>query len=75
VVKYIGECRELGISVQPPDVQISGSAVYAPARRAGDSFGLAAVKNVGGNAIESILKARDGSWRAVQELLGVLREG
>ena len=25
VVKYIGECREIGISVEPPDVQISGA--------------------------------------------------
>jgi DNA polymerase-3 subunit alpha len=60
VVKYIGECRELGISVQPPDVQISG-AQFTPCV-SGDGqairFGLAAVKNVGGNAIESILKAR-----------------
>ncbi|MGD0734238.1 MAG: DNA polymerase III subunit alpha [Terracidiphilus sp.] len=56
VVKYIGECKELGIEVQPPDVQISGAQFtpYGEAIR----FGLAAVKNVGGNAIESILKAR-----------------
>ncbi len=56
VVKYIGECKEMGISVEPPDVQISG-AQFTPH---GDAirFGLAAVKNVGGNAIESILKAR-----------------
>ncbi len=30
VVKYIGECREIGISVEPPDVQISG-AQFTPA--------------------------------------------
>ncbi|MGD0731171.1 MAG: DNA polymerase III subunit alpha [Terracidiphilus sp.] len=56
VVKYIGECREMGISVEPPDVQISG-AQFTPHGEA-IRFGLAAVKNVGGNAIESILKAR-----------------
>jgi len=46
----------MGISVEPPDVQVSG-AQFTPH---GDAirFGLAAVKNVGGNAIESILKAR-----------------
>jgi DNA polymerase III subunit alpha len=56
VVKYIQECREMGISVEPPDVQVSG-AQFTPH---GDAirFGLAAVKNVGGNAIESIIKAR-----------------
>jgi DNA polymerase III subunit alpha len=56
VVKYIQECREMGISVDPPDVQVSG-AQFTPH---GDAirFGLAAVKNVGGNAIESIIKGR-----------------
>jgi DNA polymerase-3 subunit alpha len=57
VVKYIGECREMGIAVEPPDVQSSG-AQFTP-HGAAIRFGLAAVKNVGGNAIESILKARE----------------
>ncbi len=56
VVKYIGECREMGIRVEPPDVQVSGEQ-FTPHGEA-IRFGLAAVKNVGGNAIESILKAR-----------------
>ena len=56
VVKYIGECREMGIKVEPPDVQLSG-AQFTPHGEA-IRFGLAAVKNVGANAIESILKAR-----------------
>jgi len=56
VVKYIGECREINISVVPPDVQIS-AANFTPM---GDSirFGLAAIKNVGHNAIDSIITAR-----------------
>ncbi|HWE84858.1 MAG TPA: DNA polymerase III subunit alpha [Terracidiphilus sp.] len=56
VVKYIAECKDMGIAVEPPDVQVSG-AQFTPH---GDAirFGLAAVKNVGGNAIESILSAR-----------------
>ena len=61
VVKYIGECRELDISVEPPDVQISG-AQFTPVidgEKQAIRFGLAAVKNVGGNAIESIMKARE----------------
>ena len=57
VVKYIGECREMGIAVEPPDVQASG-AQFTP-HGAAIRFGLAAVKNVGGNAIESIMKARE----------------
>ncbi|HEX7728510.1 MAG TPA: DNA polymerase III subunit alpha [Terracidiphilus sp.] len=57
VVKYIQECREMGIAVEPPDVQVSG-AQFTPHGQA-IRFGLAAVKNVGGNAIESIKKARE----------------
>jgi DNA polymerase III subunit alpha len=68
VVKYIGECQELGIRVEAPDVQVSG-AQFTPHIKDSEQairFGLAAVKNVGGNAIESILKARaevGGSFR------------
>jgi DNA polymerase-3 subunit alpha len=60
VVKYIGECKEMGISVEPPDVQSSGAQFTPLVSSAGEAirFGLAAVKNVGGNAIESIMKAR-----------------
>jgi DNA polymerase-3 subunit alpha len=60
VVKYIGECREMGIRVEPPDVQSSGAQFTPMVTPEGESirFGLAAVKNVGGNAIESIMKAR-----------------
>ena len=61
VVKYIGECKEMGIAVEPPDVQVSGAQFTPHVSEAGQAvrFGLAAVKNVGGNAIESILKARE----------------
>lgn len=56
VVKYIKECRELGIEVQPPDIQLSG-ADFTPLEKS-IRFGLAAIKNVGRNAIDSILSAR-----------------
>jgi len=56
VVKYIKECREMGIAVEPPDVRFSG-ADFTPSGEA-IRFGLAGVKNVGQNAIESILQAR-----------------
>src|SRR5664279_4548437 len=56
VVKYINECREMGIAVEPPDVNVS-DAYFTPHGEA-IRFGLAAVKNVGHNAIESIVVAR-----------------
>ena len=61
VVKYISECREIGIAVVPPNVQVS-DATFTPVRTANSEeaigFGLAAIKNVGHNAIVSILEAR-----------------
>ena len=64
VVKYISECREIGIRVLPPNVQTS-DANFTPT---GDAigFGLAAIKNVGHNAIESILSARSGLAKSGQ---------
>src|SRR6202171_832742 len=56
VVKYINECREMGIAVEPPDINVS-DANFTPHGQA-IRFGLAAVKNVGGNGIESIVAGR-----------------
>jgi DNA polymerase III subunit alpha len=67
VVKYINECREMGIAVEPPDINVS-DANFTPHGTA-IRFGLAAVKNVGGNAIESIAEARAklGRFRTIFE--------
>ncbi len=58
IVKYIEECRAMGIRVEPPDVNVSAVQFSV----AGDTvrFGLAAIKNVGEAAMQSILKARSG---------------
>ncbi|ADW69245.1 DNA polymerase III subunit alpha [Granulicella tundricola] len=56
VVKYISECKEINIAVVPPDVQISQPS-FTPQDGA-IRFGLAAIKNVGHNAIQSIIDAR-----------------
>jgi DNA polymerase-3 subunit alpha len=56
IVKYIEECRAMGLRVQPPDVNVSQVRFSV----AGDTirFGLAAIKNVGEAAMESILRMR-----------------
>ncbi|MGH9581038.1 MAG: DNA polymerase III subunit alpha, partial [Terriglobales bacterium] len=56
VVKYINECREIGIPVEAPDLNVS-DANFTPHGSA-IRFGLAAVRNAGQAAIESILSAR-----------------
>jgi len=67
VVKYINECREMGIAVEPPDINVSDAnfTPHGPAIR----FGLAAVKNVGHNAIQSIVAGRKelGRYRSIYE--------
>jgi DNA polymerase-3 subunit alpha len=67
VVKYINECREMGIAVEAPDINVS-DANFTPHGEA-IRFGLAAVKNVGSNAIESIVAARKqlGRFRSLYE--------
>src|SRR5579871_2479459 len=60
VVKYISECREMGIRVLPPDVNTS-AFTFTPVttgEQQGIRFGLGAIKNVGLAAVESIEKAR-----------------
>jgi DNA polymerase-3 subunit alpha len=57
IMKYIGECRDMGIEVTPPHVNESGLDFSV----SGDviRFGLKAVKNVGESAIESIIEAKE----------------
>jgi DNA polymerase-3 subunit alpha len=57
VVQYIGEARELGLEVLPPDVSESGFKFTVTGDRR-IRFGLGAVRNVGRGAIESIIQAR-----------------
>ncbi len=53
---YLAECRRMGIRVLPPDVNESGARFTAVGNDI--RFGLAAVRNVGANVVESILRAR-----------------
>ncbi len=65
VVKYINECRDMGIPVLPPDVN-SSDKDFTPGP-SGIRFGLGAIKNVGGSAVGSIIEAR-GSGGAFKTL-------
>ncbi len=53
---YLGECRELGIPILPPDINASQLAFTV--EKEGVRFGLCAVKNVGEGAILSMLNVR-----------------
>ena len=53
---YLGDCRHRGITVLPPDV--NESDMYFSAVGSDIRFGLSAIRNVGHNVVEEIIKAR-----------------
>ncbi len=53
---YLGECRELGVPILPPDINASELAFSVVPE--GVRFGLGAVKNVGEGAVLSMLGVR-----------------
>jgi DNA polymerase-3 subunit alpha len=57
IIKYINECRDMGIEVRRPD--INASDVDFTVEDGAIRFGLKAVKNVGEGAIEAIKEARE----------------
>ncbi len=59
---YLGECRERGIPVLPPDVNESELRFTVEPGK-GVRFGLTAIKNVGEGAIESLLTVRKKQGR------------
>ncbi|TDC77355.1 DNA polymerase III subunit alpha [Streptomyces hainanensis] len=59
---YLNECRHMGIRVLPPDVNES-DADFTP--NGGDRirFGLTAVRNVGRNVVDSVIRTRNSRGR------------
>jgi DNA polymerase-3 subunit alpha len=73
----IEECRQMGITVMPPDINESYStftAVYDPETKAPTHtirFGLNAVKNLGENVVRAIVRERkaNGSYDTLEDFL------
>ncbi len=66
VIEYTSECQRLGIKVLPPDINVSRGGFTVD----GDSirFGLNAVKSVGRNLIDSVVKERkDRPYRSLYD--------
>ncbi|GLW63179.1 DNA polymerase III subunit alpha [Actinomadura rubrobrunea] len=59
---YLNECRRMGLKVLPPDVNTS-DADFTPMGDKEIRFGLSAVRNVGANVVEGIIKARQEKGR------------
>jgi DNA polymerase-3 subunit alpha len=58
IVFYMQECRAMGIEVLPPDINES-QADFTVVGEKKIRFGLAAIRNVGAKAVETILAERD----------------
>lgn len=56
IVKYINECREMGVEILPPCINKSGREFQIDGKSI--RFGLKAIKGVGAAAIESIIEVR-----------------
>lgn len=67
---YIAEAGKMGIKVLPPDINESFKE-FMPVK-SGIRFALAAIKNVGYGAIDSILasRAKDGAFRSFKDFAG-----
>ena len=68
ILKYIGACRDMGIEVMPPDVQRSYRAFSAYGEAI--IYGLGGIKNVGDEAINEIVSAREqgGEYKSLLDL-------
>jgi DNA polymerase III subunit alpha len=57
LVQYLGQCRQMGLPVLPPDVNTSHVAFAV--EDSGIRYGLAAIKGVGMAAVEPLIEARE----------------
>ncbi|HXH26289.1 MAG TPA: DNA polymerase III subunit alpha, partial [Candidatus Acidoferrum sp.] len=64
----ISECKHMGLEVQAPDINQSFAEFSVVPDTNQIRFGLNAVKNVGANAVEEILRAREeGEFTAIED--------
>jgi DNA polymerase-3 subunit alpha len=71
IATAVAECRRLGITVLPPDINHSrvNFAIEKQGGRSAIRFGLAAIKNVGPGAIEPVIAEREkgGPFKSVED--------
>ncbi len=70
IAQAVAECKRLKVNVFPPDINTSGSE-FSIENKTAIRFGLSAIKNVGGAAIDSILMARaNGPFVSFEDFSG-----
>jgi DNA polymerase-3 subunit alpha len=71
VAEYFHECKKMGISLLPPDIN-EGYGHFSVAEGAsGIRFGLSAIKNVGRSSVEAIVRERNtnGKYKSLTDFL------
>ncbi|MCA9989190.1 MAG: DNA polymerase III subunit alpha, partial [Anaerolineales bacterium] len=72
VRKYVAEAKNLNIGIEPPDINLSGLSftIEDAQDRPVIRFGIAAIKNVGEAAVNTILVEREanGPFKSLQDL-------
>ena len=69
VTEYIYVCRQMGIQILPPDIN-SGIAEFS-VKDGKMVYGLSAIKNIGRNVIDEIVREREknGAYKSLQDFL------
>ena len=71
---YMAECKNMGIKLMPPDINLSGINFTADIQNNSIRFGLAAIKNVGIPAVNEIIRARseNKNFKSLGEFCGLV---
>lgn len=71
---YMAECKKMNIQILPPHINLSGVNFTADIENNTIRFGLAAIKNVGTQAVNEIIRARseNGTFKSLAEFCGFL---
>ncbi|MDR1689750.1 MAG: DNA polymerase III subunit alpha [Clostridiales bacterium] len=75
ISEYISECKKMGITVQPPDINEGDGNFRAISGRI--RFGLSAIKNVGRGFVKSLVDERrkNGKYKSLTDLVHRLTSG
>lgn len=71
---YMAECKNMGIQIVPPDINLSGVNFTADIKNNSIRFGLAAIKNVGVQAVNEVIKAHseNGIFKSLSEFCSLV---
>jgi DNA polymerase-3 subunit alpha len=71
ITEYIQECRQIGVKLAPPDINEGFAGFSVSKNKNAILFGLSAIKNVGGGAVQAIVRERglNGRFMGITDFL------